>query len=83
LARLSEGAVGRARGFDLEGLYGAAGACAGDFEVLRWRRGAHGVVQDHRDVSSGGRGRGKREQFDPDALFSAADLMFIDSARRS
>ena len=75
VARLSEGAVGRARGFDLEG-YTAARAHA--LAILKSAlscqtgRGAQRVVQDYRDVSSGGRGAGEDGAVDPHALFVAA-----------
>ena len=72
VARLSEGAVGRARGFDLEG-YTAARAHALAILKSALAGGEHTrVVQDYRDVSSGGRGTREDGAVDPDALFAAA-----------
>ena len=79
VARLSEGAIGRARGFDLEGYVAARGHA---LAILRsaLTGGEHSelfkITESYRP---GAEGRGKTEQLIKTLYSLLRDLMFIDS----
>jgi DNA polymerase-3 subunit delta' len=83
VARLSEGAVGRARGFDLEG-YTAARAHA--LAILKLALSSSNQGGEHSELFKitetyrpGAEGRGKTEQLIRTLYSLLRDLMFIDS----
>ena len=80
VARLSEGAVGRARGFDLEAYTAARAACAGDFEVGAARAGSTASCsRSQRRTVPAPRGAEKTEQLIRTLYSLLRDLVFIDS----